>query len=138
MRQRNDAPKRPLDAMAMRVAAHQKRRCARHEGARHIRLQQEAVARPFPILEIHAQWEGAFCAPAQTAQTDTQVAQRAAERHVVHARVTALMHALQERDRADDVRFEITFRALLDDGPAQGTPAAQEPPYGTAAPPRMG
>ena len=116
MIERNDAPKRPLDAISMLKDDHQtvKNLFARYESARNFTVRQEAAERVFAELEIHTQLEETIFYPAYETQAGKQGTPLVAESRLVHKRIKELMQALQGLD-VEDEAFEMTFSALMDD-----------------------
>jgi hemerythrin superfamily protein len=114
MRDRNDEPPYPIDAIALLKTDHRKVKnlFARYKSAGNFRTKHLIAAQVFTELELHAQLEEHVFYPAYEAMTGKQGAQLVADSRLAHAHVKELMRELQGID-LDEAEFEVKFHDLM-------------------------
>ena len=114
MRDRNDEPPYPTDAIALLKTDHRKVKnlFARYESAGDFRTKHLIAEQVFPELNLHAQLEEHLFYPAYEAMTGKQGTQLVANSRLEHEHVRELMIELQGID-LDEAEFEVKFHELM-------------------------
>jgi len=114
MRDRNDEPPYPTDAIALLKTDHRKVKnlFARYESARDFRTKHLIAEQVFPELNLHAQLEEHLFYPAYEAMIGKHGTQLVANSRLEHEHVRALMIELQGID-LDEAAFEVKFHDLM-------------------------
>ena len=114
MRDRNDEPPYPTDAIALLKTDHRKVKhlFARYESAGDFRTKYLMAEQVFPELNLHAQLEEHLFDPAYEAMTGKHGTQLVANSRLEHEHVRELMIELQGIDR-DEAAFEVKFHDLM-------------------------
>ena len=114
MRERNDEPKDPLDAIAMLTADHRLVHdlFAQYEHAGDGSTKQVIAEQVFTALEIHAQLEENVFYPAYETMTGKNGTQLVADSRLAHEHVKELLIELQGID-LDEETFEAQFQELM-------------------------
>ena len=114
MRDRNDEPPYPTDAIALLKTDHRKVKnlFARYESAGDFRTKHLIAEQVFPELNLHAQLEEHLFYPAYEAMTGKHGTQLVANSRLEHEHVRELMIELQGID-LDEAAFEVKFHDLM-------------------------
>ena len=114
MRDRNDEPQYPIDAISLLKADHRKVKnlFARYESAGNFRTKHLLAQQVFTELELHAQLEEHVFYPAYEAMTGKNGTQLVADSRLAHEHVRELMIELQGID-LDEAAFEGKFHELM-------------------------
>ena len=114
MRDRNDEPPYPTDAIALLKTDHWKVKnlFARYESAGDFRTKHLIAEQVFPELNLHAQLEEHLFYPAYEAMTGKHGTQLVADSRLEHEHVRELMSELQGID-LDEAEFEVKFHELM-------------------------
>ncbi len=114
MRDRNDEPQYPIDAISLLKTDHRKVKnlFARYESAGDFSTKYLIAEQVFPELELHAQLEESVFYPAYEAMTGKHGTQLVADSRLAHAHVRELMSELQGID-LDEAAFEVKFHELM-------------------------
>jgi len=114
MRDRNDEPPYPTDAIALLKTDHRKVKnlFARYESAGDFRTKHLIAEQVFPELNLHAQLEEHLFYPAYEAMTGKHGTQLVANSRLEHEHVRELMIELQGID-LDEAEFEVKFHELM-------------------------
>jgi len=114
MRDRNDEPPYPTDAIALLKTDHRKVKnlFARYESAGDFRTKHLIAEQVFPELNLHAQLEEHLFYPAYEAMTGKHGTQLVANSRLEHEHVRELMIELQGID-LDEAAFEVKFHELM-------------------------
>jgi len=114
MRDRNDEPPYPTDAIALLKTDHRKVKnlFARYESAGDFSTKHLIAEQVFPELNLHAQLEEHLFYPAYEAMTGKHGTQLVANSRLEHAHVRELMIELQGID-LDEAAFEVKFHELM-------------------------
>ncbi len=114
MRDRNDEPQYPIDAISLLKTDHRKVKnlFARYESAGDFSTKYLIAEQVFPELELHAQLEESVFYPAYEAMTGKKGTQLVADSRLAHAHVRELMSELQGID-LDEAAFEVKFHELM-------------------------
>ena len=114
MRDRNDEPQYPIDAISLLKTDHRKVKnlFARYESAGDFSTKYLIAEQVFPELELHAQLEESVFYPAYEAMTGKNGTQLVADSRLEHEHVRELMIELQGID-LDEVEFEVKFHDLM-------------------------
>ena len=114
MRDRNDEPPYPIDAISLLKIDHRKVKnlFARYESAGNFRTKQLIAAQVFIELDLHAQLEENVFYPAYEAMTGKNGTQLVADSRLAHEHVRELMSELQGIDR-DEAEYEVKFHDLM-------------------------
>ena len=114
MRDRNDEPPYPTDAIALLKTDHWKVKnlFARYESAGDFRTKHLIAEQVFPELNLHAQLEEHLFYPAYEAMTGKHGTQLVANSRLEHEHVRELMIELQGID-LDEAAFEVKFHDLM-------------------------
>jgi hemerythrin superfamily protein len=114
MRERNDAPPHPSDAIAMLIADHRLVHdlFAQYASAGVFNPKQVIAEQVFTALEVHAQLEENVFYPAYETMTGKNGTQLVADSRLAHEHVKELLIELQDID-LDAETFEATFQELM-------------------------
>ena len=114
MRDRNDEPQYPIDAISLLKTDHRKVKnlFARYESAGDFSTKYLIAEQVFPELDLHAQLEESVFYPAYEAMTGKKGTQLVADSRLAHAHVRELMSELQGID-LDEAAFEVKFHELM-------------------------
>ena len=114
MRDRNDEPQYPIDAISLLKTDHRKVKnlFARYESAGDFSTKYLIAEQVFPELELHAQLEESVFYPAYEAMTGKHGTQLVADSRLAHEHVRELMIELQGID-LDEAAFEVKFHELM-------------------------
>ena len=114
MRDRNDEPPYPTDAIALLKTDHRKVKnlFARYESAGDFTTKHLIAEQVFTELALHAQLEENVFYPAYEAMTGKHGTQLVADSRLAHEHVRELMIELQGID-LDEAAFEVQFHELM-------------------------
>ena len=114
MRDRNDEPPYPIDAISLLKTDHRKVKnlFARYESAGDFSTKYLIAEQVFPELNLHAQLEEHLFYPAYEAMTGKHGTQLVAYSRLAHEHVRELMIELQGID-LDEAEFEVKFHELM-------------------------
>jgi len=114
MRDRNDEPPYPTDAIALLKTDHRKVKnlFARYESAGDFSTKYLIAEQVFTELDLHAQLEESVFYPAYEAMTGKHGTQLVADSRLAHEHVRELMIELQGID-LDEAAFEVKFHELM-------------------------
>ena len=114
MRDRNDEPQYPIDAISLLKTDHRKVKnlFARYESAGDFSTKYLIAEQVFPELDLHAQLEESVFYPAYEAMTGKHGTQLVADSRLAHEHVRELMIELQGID-LDEAEFEVKFHELM-------------------------
>ena len=114
MRDRNDEPQYPIEAIALLKTDHWKVKnlFARYKSAGNFSTKHLLAAQVFTELELHAQLEEHVFYPAYEAMTGKQGTQLVADSRLAHEHVRELMSELQGID-VDEAAFKVKFHDLM-------------------------
>ena len=114
MRDRNDEPPYPTDAIALLKTDHRKVKnlFARYESAGDFSTKYLIAEQVFTELDLHAQLEESVFYPAYEAMTGKHGTQLVANSRLEHEHVRELMIELQGID-LDEAAFEVKFHELM-------------------------
>jgi len=114
MRERNDEPKYPIDAIALLRADHQlvNDLFTQYASAGDFSTKQMIAEQVFTALEVHAQLEDNVFYPAYETMTGKNGTQLVADSRLAHEHVKELLIELQDID-LDTEMFEAKFQELM-------------------------
>src|SRR6266487_3575361 len=114
MRDRNDEPPYPIDAISLLKTDHRKVKnlFARYESAGDFSTKHLIAEQVFTELELHAQLEESVFYPAYEAMTGKHGTQLVADSRLAHEHVKELLIELQGID-LDEETFEAQFQELM-------------------------
>ena len=114
MRDRNDEPPYPIDAISLLKTDHRKvnNLFARYESAGNFRTKHLLAEQVCTELELHAHLEEHVFYPAYEAVTGKQGTQLVADSRLAHAHIRELMSELQSIE-LDEAAFEVKFHDLM-------------------------